>query len=90
MEPYGSNDVGRQRRDANAGVRRRQAATAIVIFCILTAFMNGIAIRDAVALKPYGTARRVWLAAAEPLAAVAERTRLPRIRQSLEQWLHDE
>ncbi len=89
MEPYGSNDIGRQRRHAEAGVSRRHAALAIILFCMLAALMNGVAIRDSVALKPYGPARRVWMLAAEPLAAVAERTRLPMLRETLEKWFHD-
>ncbi len=90
MKPYGADDIGRQRRETNAGVPRRRAALAIILFCILAALMNGVAIRDAVALNPYGPARRAWLLAAEPLAAVAERTRLPLLRQTLETWFHDE
>ncbi len=89
MKPYGSDDIGLERRETNAGVPRRRAAVAIAIFCIAAALMNGVSIRDSVALKPYGPARRAWLFAAEPLAALAERTRLPWFRQTLEQWFHN-
>ncbi len=89
MKPYGSDDIGLKRRETNAGVPRRRAAVAIAIFCIFAALMNGVSIRDSVALKPYGTVRRAWLFAAEPLATIAERTRLPWLRQTLEQCFHN-
>lgn len=90
MQPYGANDIGKQRRETGAGISRRHAARAIIIFCILAALMNGVAIRDAVRLKPYGPARQVWLWFAEPLATASEFSRLPMLRQTLDAWFHGE
>lgn len=88
MQTYGENDVGRIRREREAGTPRARVTRALAMFCLLSALLNGVAFRDTLALKPYGRARQAWLAVAEPVATLSAWTRLNHVREFLKKRFH--
>ncbi len=79
-----SPDVGLERMNAQKGVPLRYLIVALIVFYCVAGVLNGRHLYEAAELRPYGTARKVWLIVLKPIHAISKSLRLDFFREQIE------
>jgi hypothetical protein len=80
-------DIGELRAEKEAGVSLRHLVTALLVFYLVAAILNGRHLYEAAERRPYGPVRSVWLVALTPARAVSTALGADRLRASVENFL---